>query len=103
MQSLASGANALDQLALDERMDVFVGARYEGRISRGGLDQFGQRTIEGLLLVCRQHARTQQRLGPRPAAFDIVFEQAAIERKRRAEGEDIVIGGTRETAGPESG
>ncbi len=51
-----------------------------------------------LLLVGRQHAGAQQRLRPRAAAFHVVLEQATIEGKRRAEGEHVVIGSTRETA-----
>ena len=101
MQSLAGGADPFDQLSLDERVHVFVLASDEHRVSVRRLEQIGQRAIERPLLVLRQHASTQQCLRPGATSLDVVLEESTVEGKRRPEGEDVLIGGTRETARPQ--
>jgi hypothetical protein len=82
-------------------VDVFVGAIDERRIGSAALEQIGEGGVNLRRFVARQHARTAQRPRPREAAGDVVFEQAAVETKRRAEVEGGGVGRGVEAARPE--
>ena len=101
MQAPAGVADALDQLALDEAVHVLVGPGDERRIAPPFLEDRLQAVDDRARVVGRQHARGAERLGPREAAGDVVFEQRAIEAERDAEVERGGIGSRVEPAGPE--
>ena len=80
VQPPAGLADALDELALDERVDVLVRGPVElRRIGTHRFAQIVQRRDDLRHFVRRQHARRRQRLGPRLAAGDIVVDEAAID------------------------
>ena len=85
VQSTAGIADARDELALDERMDVFVVAGDPRRIAAALLEDLRQALADGLAVRRVEHAGARQRLRPRQAAGDVVFEEPAIERERHAE------------------
>ena len=102
VQAPAGVADARDELALDEAVHVLVVAARPTPdparpCSRIAVSAVGDR--RGVVGV--EHAGTRQRLGPREAAGDVVFEEPAIERKRDAEIERRGIGSRIEAAGPE--
>ena len=100
-EALARIADARHELALDERVDVFVGAVDEGRIRRSGLEHLAQGGADGRRLVGAQHARAFQRVRVRQAADDIVFEQAPVEPERRAPGQEFGVGFRVEASRPQ--
>ena len=57
--------------------------------------------LDRRVLGGREHARAVKRLGPRKAARDVVLDEPAIERKRSAERENVLVGLSGEPAGPE--
>src|SRR5437870_2068546 len=85
MQPPARVAEPLDEQPLDEAVHVFVGAADERRIGSAALEDVLQRGVNLPGFVARQHAGVCQRTRPRPTAGDVVFEETAIEPKRRAE------------------
>ena len=94
-------SEALDELPLDERVHVLVGARDERRIVAAALPDLDQRVANGAGVGSRQHAGVGQRLGPRQAPLHVVFEQAPIEPERRLEAEYLLVGSAGEPAGPQ--
>ena len=105
VQSPAGIADARDELAFDERMDVLVGLRRVRVEERQ--DRAASATISSRAFVMRDASADDstparaQRLRPRDAARHIVFEQAPIELERRAELEERGIGIAGEPARPE--
>ena len=103
MKPLAEIANALDQLALDERVDVLVLASDERRVAAAAIENLLQRAAHGRRVGRAQHAGALQSLDVREAPGHIVFEQAPVEPEGRAELERGGIGGFVEATGPEVG
>src|SRR6266496_142158 len=101
MEPSARVAERLDQQPLDEAVDIFVGSGDERWIGSAALEQLPERRVDLARFVARQHAGVRQRAGPRQAAGHVVFKEAAIEAKRRAEFEGGGIGCRIEASGPE--
>jgi hypothetical protein len=94
-------ADALDQLALDEAVHVLVLSGDPRRVAPSFVEDRRQAGGDGRRVVAGQDAGRLQRIGPREAAGDVVFEQRAIEAERDAEVERGGIGSGVEAAGPE--
>ena len=76
MQLAAERTQLLPEQLLDRHVDVL--GTVEG-ISVGDIRlDFLQRVIQALLLLARQHADPNQRLGPRPTAADVLAEEPAV-------------------------
>ena len=101
MEALAGVADALDELALDPRVDVLVVALHDPRILAHRVEQRRQGAVDGGVLVGREHAGRADRLGPRQAAGDVVLDEALVEREGPAELEDVLVGLSGEAAGPQ--
>jgi len=101
VQALPRIADLLDQFPFDEAVHVFVRSGDECRI----LASFPKNLFEALPdrrgILLRQHSCRPERLGPRQAANDVVFEQRAIEPEGHLKVERRRIGRRVETAGPE--
>ena len=81
MQPLAEIADALDQLALDERVHIFVGTVDERRLAPAALEDVVERGRDHLRFRVAEHADAGERLDPRQAARDVVFEEPLVEAK----------------------
>jgi hypothetical protein len=104
VQPAAGVADARDQLAFDERVDVLVllgcGGIEERRIGAGG-ENLVERAGDRVQLRRRQHTCRVNRFRPRQASGHVVFEEAPIEPERRAETEEGGVGTALEPARPE--
>ena len=94
-------SQAVDELALDERVHVLVGTRDEPGIVPTAPADLDQRVANGAGVGGRQHAGSGQRLGPGQTPLDIVLEQAPVEPERGLEAEDLLVGSALEPAGPQ--
>ena len=95
MQASAGVADARDQFALDEGVNVFVflrGRRVEEASSAPRASTCCEAAIEWRLRRRGQHAGAGERPRPRAAAADIVLEQPAVETKRPAERDQRRVG-----------
>ena len=94
VQPPAGVADALDELALDERVHVLVvGARRSAPDWRARPARIASRPAT--IAVRRRPAtarRRGERLGPGHAAGDVVFDQTAIDGERLAVVEDLGVG-----------
>jgi hypothetical protein len=101
VQTAPGLADALDELAFDERMHVLVASRgvggKESRI-RASREDLLQPRRYGLRILLFQHTRPLERFRPRQTTADVVFEQTAIESKRCAELEQCGVGISLESA-----
>ena len=66
MEALAGIADALDELALDPRVDVLVVALHDPRILAHRVEQRRQGAVDGGVLVGREHAGGARSPRPRP-------------------------------------
>jgi hypothetical protein len=87
VEAAAGLADPRNQLALDEGMHIFVRRR---SWCAHRLHLFKRGTNRGRVLR-RENTRLLEPLRPRNASSDVVFEQPAIERERRAELEEFTI------------
>src|SRR5688572_33167335 len=92
MKTTAGVANAGDQLALNETVDVLVIAADPRRLLAPALKNRVESIRDGCCVVGVEHTSARERFGPGQAACHVVFEQAAIEWKRDAEIECRWIG-----------
>ncbi len=85
VESPAGVANALDEFPFDEAVNVFVRTGHKSLVAAPFFENGFQRGHDRRR-VCRvHHGGSAERLGPRDAAGDVVFEERAIEAKRDAE------------------
>ena len=98
MQTLAEIADALDELALDERVHVFVGTVDERRLAPAALEDVVERRRHHFGLGLVEDADAGEPLDPREAAGHVVFEQPPVEPERRPELEGNGIGLAAETS-----
>jgi hypothetical protein len=98
MKTFAEIADTLDQLALDERVDIFIGAVHKRRLAPAALEDLIQRSGDffGFRLV--EDADTREPLDPRKAPRHVVFEETAIESEGGSELERNRIGLAAETS-----
>ena len=98
VQTFAEIADALDELALDKRVHVFVGAVDERGFAASPLEDIDERRGHLLGLGLAEHARAGKPLDPREAARHIVFEETPIEPEGGSEFEGNGIGLAAETS-----
>ena len=98
VQTFAEIAHALDELALDERVHVFVGAVDEHGLAAPPLENIDERRGHLLGLGLAEHTRSGKPLHPREAARHIVFEKTPIEPEGGSEFEGNGIGLAAETS-----
>ncbi len=101
MQAASSVADARHELALDERVNVFVllrGRRVEERLVGAGGEDGLQTVVDSLGIGGVQHAGSGQRTRPGAASAHIVLEEAPVEAKRSAESDERRIGIAFETS-----
>ena len=79
MQTFAEIPHAVDELALDKRVHVFVGAVDERGFAAPPLENIEERRGHLLGLGLAEDTRARKPLHPREAARHIVFEKAPIE------------------------
>ena len=101
MQASSCIADALYELSLDEAMHILVGTRNEGGITASFLEDGLEPAPDRRRVLLRQDAGRAERLRPREAACDVVFEERAIEAEGNPEIERSGIGLRIEAAGPE--
>ncbi len=95
-------ADALDQLALDERVHVLVGGVREARrIGDHGRAHVIEPAHDRGNVGGLEHAGLAERLGPGLAARDVVLDEPAIDRERLAVVEDVLVRLSGEPAGPQ--
>ena len=95
MQAPAGLADASDQFALDEGVNVFVflcGRRVEECPVGAAREHLLEAGLNGGRVCRGQHACLGERPRPRAAALDIVLEQPAVESKRPAERDQRRVG-----------
>ncbi len=95
MEAAAGVADAGDELALDEGVDVLVllgGGRVEERLVGAGGEDVLQTLVDRRRIRGVQHAGARQRRRPGLAAAHVVLEEAAIEAERPAERDERRIG-----------
>src|SRR2546425_11962259 len=99
MQAPASLADARNQLALDERVNVFVGGSIDQRGVRAYVraNRFEARD-DRESLSGGDNAGPAERLCPCLTAGDVILDQTSIDGERLAEVEDLRVGGIRESA-----
>ena len=101
VQPLPGVADALDQLALDEGMDVLVRPVDERGVAAAPVADLDEGVPDCGRVPGRQHAGAGEGLRPREAPGDVILEQPPVERERRLEREDLLVGGAVEPAGPQ--
>ena len=79
VEPFARLADALDQHALDKRMDVFVRARDERGIPAALVEDRVQAPSNRLAVSRADDAGRCERLGPRQAARHVLVEEARVE------------------------
>ena len=98
VQTFAEIPHALDELALDKRVHVFVGAVDEHGFAAPPLENIDERRGHLLGLGLTEHTRAGKPLHPREAARHIVFEKTPIEPEGGSEFEGNGIGLAAETS-----
>ena len=101
VQPLPGVADALDQLALDEGMYVLVRPVDERGVAAAPVADRDEGVPDRGRVPGRQHAGAGEGLRPREAPGDVIVEQPPVERERRLEREDLLVGGAVEPAGPQ--
>ena len=89
------------ELALDEAVNVFVGARHERGVALPFFENRFQRRDDRRHIRRVDDARGAERLRPRDASGHVVFEQRAVEAEGDAEVERRRVWRAVEPAGPE--
>jgi hypothetical protein len=98
VQTFAEIADTLDELALDKRVHVFVGAVDKCGLAASPLENIDERRGHLLGLGLIQDARAGKSFDPGEAARHIVFEKTPIEPEGGSEFEGNGIGLAAETS-----
>src|SRR5207247_3094695 len=85
VQAASDVAQPLHNQPLDEAVNVFVGSVDEARIGPSPFENFGERLLDLTGLIPRENAGRCKRARPGDAPRHIVFKEAPIELKGRAE------------------
>ena len=105
VKAAARLADALHELALDERMHVLVRRCFlrveECGIGATALEYFFEASTDRAGIGSIQDPGCRQRLCPRQATAHVVFEQPPVELERRPELQQELIGRFVEAPGPE--